>query len=282
MAAGGETRKQTVDLGAVSPEATAKFARSRNLPGQLMRKSPFGGSMRSARVGLLRRFLARPTSPLSHPPNFRRPLAILETCFHGADAGPDHWRLPNRYIEVLGLAPVLVTCDPAVNRAISMATGDKPGQPDRDTLPTDGISHAYGTLFAVDPASGRLRTGSAINDANGVPPFDPTSGLNLLADCTIAFSSLSTHNTICRVTLETRASPSSPGSARGQRLVSGASRARPASPAAPATPPPRTVDRSGDPTVNAGNVGGTSCGKTSWRVKSKSRISARVYLWRCH
>ncbi len=46
---------------------------------------------------------------------------------------------------------MLVTRDPRVIRAISQETGDKPGQFDRDTLPTEGIARATGDdtlLFA--------------------------------------------------------------------------------------------------------------------------------------
>lgn len=42
------------------------------------------------------------------------------------------------------MSPVLVTRDPPLIRAISAATGDKPGQFDRDTMPTAGIARATG------------------------------------------------------------------------------------------------------------------------------------------
>lgn len=52
------------------------------------------------------------------------------------------------------MAPVLVTRDREIIRAILHATGDKPGQFDRDTLPSTGIARATGKdtlLFANGP-----------------------------------------------------------------------------------------------------------------------------------
>ena len=60
----------------------------------------------------------------------------------------------NRYLEVPGFAPVLVTRDPAIIRAITTETGDGPGQFDRDTLPSTGIARATGPdtlLYANGP-----------------------------------------------------------------------------------------------------------------------------------
>src|SRR5690606_1669650 len=60
-----------------------------------------------------------------------------------------------RYLDVPGFAPVLVTRDPRLIRAISADTGDKPGQFDRDTLPSVGIARATGVdslLYANGPA----------------------------------------------------------------------------------------------------------------------------------
>jgi cytochrome P450 len=53
-----------------------------------------------------------------------------------------------------GLSHVLVTREPAVIRAVLSATGDKPGQFDRDTAPTTGIARATGEdslLYANGP-----------------------------------------------------------------------------------------------------------------------------------
>jgi cytochrome P450 len=65
------------------------------------------------------------------------------------------------------LPPVLLTREPAIIRAILAATGDKPGQFDRDTSPTAGIARATGEdslLYANGPLWRRQKTLSA-------PPF---------------------------------------------------------------------------------------------------------------
>lgn len=105
--------------------------------------NPFGGDIKPSRVRLFHPGSSRPTLPFPHPWNFDRPIEILETFFHDANAENESGR-HNRYIEVPGLAPVLVTRDPAVIRAITTATGDKAGQFNRDTLPSTGIARATG------------------------------------------------------------------------------------------------------------------------------------------
>src|SRR5262249_23935539 len=50
----------------------------------------------------------------------------------------------NRYLEVPGFAPILVSRDPGIIRAITSETGDMLGQFDRDTLPSTGIARATG------------------------------------------------------------------------------------------------------------------------------------------
>lgn len=102
-------------------------------------------------------FSGRPSLPFPHPLNYREPLRILETFFHGADAEPDRGARHTRYLDVPGFRPVLVTRDPALIRAISTATGDKPGQFDRDTMPTSGIARATGehTLLYANGAAWR-------------------------------------------------------------------------------------------------------------------------------
>jgi cytochrome P450 len=45
---------------------------------------------------------------------------------------------------VAGLPPILLTREPAIIRAVLAATGDKPGQFDRDTSPMQGIARATG------------------------------------------------------------------------------------------------------------------------------------------
>lgn len=42
------------------------------------------------------------------------------------------------------MPPVLLTRDPAVIKSVLLATGDKPGQLDRDTSPMTGIARATG------------------------------------------------------------------------------------------------------------------------------------------
>lgn len=113
------------------------------LPRQIMRRSPFRGSITPARVPLVTLGSSRSTLPFPHPWNFTRPITILESYFHGADESSGHAR-HNRYLDVPGFAPVLVTRDPRVIRAISQETGEKPGQFDRDTLPSTGIARATG------------------------------------------------------------------------------------------------------------------------------------------
>jgi cytochrome P450 len=113
------------------------------MPRQLARISPFGGDIQPARVPLLRSVFGGPTLPFPHPWNYHRPLSILESFFCGAEEA-EGWARHNRYLEVPGFAPVLVTRDPAVIRAIATETGDARGQFDRDTLPSKGIARATG------------------------------------------------------------------------------------------------------------------------------------------
>lgn len=110
----------------------------------MARRSPFEGTIRPGRVPLLAPFSGRPTLPFPHLWNYRAPLRILETFFHNADSETESGARHTRYLDVPGFAPVLVTRDPAIIRAISSATGDKPGQFDRDTMPTSGIARATG------------------------------------------------------------------------------------------------------------------------------------------
>ncbi len=113
------------------------------LPAQLLRKNPFEGDIIPARVPLFAPGSKRPTLPFPHPWNYWKPIRILETYFWEAerDEGPARH---NRFLDVPGFPPVLVTRDPGVIRAISTATGAKPGQFDRDTLPSSGIARATG------------------------------------------------------------------------------------------------------------------------------------------
>ncbi|MGP1347238.1 MAG: cytochrome P450, partial [Phycisphaerales bacterium] len=135
------------------PPQPQRWQRLAHLPRQLRARSPFQGTIKPSRVPLLAPGLARPSLPFPHPWNYRGPLRILESFFWNADAETGSAR-HNRYLEVPGLAPVLITRDPAIIRAISAETGDKPGQFDRDTLPSTGIARATGSdtlLYANGP-----------------------------------------------------------------------------------------------------------------------------------
>jgi cytochrome P450 len=129
------------------------------LPGQVLGINPFAGDSRPTRVPLFKPWSGRPTLPFPHPWNYTEPIQILETYFWGADEiqGPGRH---NRYLDVPGFAPVLVSRDPAIIRAITAETGDRAGQFDRDTLPSTGIARATGPdtlLYANGPAWKRQR-----------------------------------------------------------------------------------------------------------------------------
>src|SRR5207244_6597409 len=102
------------------------------LPKQLLGISPFAGDVQPTRVPLFAPGSGRPTLPFPHPWNYREPIRILETYFWGADAEQGSGR-HNRYLDVPGFAPMLVTRDPRIIRAIATETGDQPGQFDRGT-----------------------------------------------------------------------------------------------------------------------------------------------------
>ena len=140
------------------------------LPRQLFCGSPFRGDIRPTRIPMLRLQSGRPALPFPHPWNYDRPLDILASYFHGADEeqGPGRH---NRYLDPPGFAPVFVTRDPRLIRAIAAATGDKPGQFDRDTLPSGGIARATGPdslLYSNGPAWRHQKKLSA-------PPFGKTT-----------------------------------------------------------------------------------------------------------
>ncbi|MEZ6128092.1 MAG: cytochrome P450 [Planctomycetaceae bacterium] len=125
----------------------------RRLPGQLLGRNPFQGDCLPAPIPLFSLRDRRPSLPFPHPWNYREPIQILDTYFHGADTveGPGRH---NRYLNVIGFPPVLVTRDPGIIRAITTDTGDRPGQFDRDTLPSTGIARATGRdtlLFSNGP-----------------------------------------------------------------------------------------------------------------------------------
>ena len=139
------------------------------LPRQVLGISPFAGNIRPTRVPILRPGLRRPTLPFPHPWNYDQPIRILETYFWGADGEQGSGR-HNRYLEVPGFAPVLVTRDPRIIRAITTETGDRDGQFDRDTLPSTGIARATGNdtlLYSNGPIWRRQKRLAA-------PPFGKT------------------------------------------------------------------------------------------------------------
>lgn len=133
--------------------------RIRRLPRQLLGQNPFEGDSKPSRVPIFRPGSGRPTLPFPHPWNYSQPIRILETYYWGSDGEPGAGK-HNRYLDVPGFAPVLVTRDPGMIRAITTETGDREGQFDRDPLPSAGIARATGTdtlLYANGPSWKRQR-----------------------------------------------------------------------------------------------------------------------------
>jgi len=113
----------------------------KRLARQLVGRNPFTGDCLPGRVSL---FHSRhPCLPVPTPWNYSEPFKIFEGFYTEADTATGSAR-HNRYLDILGLAPVLVTRDPGIIKAIQRDTGDKPGQFDRDTQPTAGIGRATG------------------------------------------------------------------------------------------------------------------------------------------
>ena len=103
--------------------------------------NPFGGDCLPTRVSLFR--FGRPALPFPHLWNYKDPIKIFETFYWDAEKETGSGK-HNRYLYVAGFPPVLLTREPAIIRAVLAATGDKPGQFDRDTSPTAGIARATG------------------------------------------------------------------------------------------------------------------------------------------
>lgn len=144
------------------------------IPAQILGINPFGGSCQPSRVPMLAPFSKRPTLPFPHPWNFQTPIRILDTFFWSAereDGGGRH----NRYLDAPGCSPILVTRDPAVIRSILTQTGDKPGQFDRDTMPSTGIARATGpdTLLFSNGAGWRVQRRLAASPFGKTTLFQP-------------------------------------------------------------------------------------------------------------
>jgi cytochrome P450 len=103
--------------------------------------NPFDGDCLPTRVSLFG--LGRPTLPFPHLWNYKNPIKIFETFYWDTEKETGSGK-HNRYLYLAGLPPVLLTREPAVIKAVLAATGDKPGQFDRDTSPTAGIARATG------------------------------------------------------------------------------------------------------------------------------------------
>ncbi len=135
---------------------------------QIKGLNPFDGDCLPTRVPLIE--FGRPSLPFPHLWNYREPIRILDTFFCGAERETGSGK-HNRYLDVPGLSHVLVMREPAFIRAVLSATGDKPGQFDRDTAPTAGIARATGEdslLYANGPLWRRQKKLAA-------PPFNHSS-----------------------------------------------------------------------------------------------------------
>ncbi|MBI5775250.1 MAG: cytochrome P450 [Verrucomicrobia bacterium] len=108
---------------------------------QIRGVNPFDGDCLPTRVSLFG--FGRPTLPFPHLWNYKTPIKIFETFYWDAEKETGFGK-HNRYLYVAGLPPVLLTRDPGIIKAVLGATGDKPGQFDRDTAPTAGIARATG------------------------------------------------------------------------------------------------------------------------------------------
>ena len=113
----------------------------KNIWQQIMDINPFKGDVLPSRVYLFER--GRPCLPFPHLLNYKTPLALFDAFYTNAKS-PDLFERDNRYLYVMGMPPVFITRDPAVIRAVLLATGDKPGQFDRDTTPMTGIARVTG------------------------------------------------------------------------------------------------------------------------------------------
>ena len=108
---------------------------------QIRGVNPFDGDCLPTRVSLFG--FGRPSLPFPHLWNYKNPIKIFETFYWDVEKETGSGK-HNRYLYLAGLPPVLLTREPAVIKAVLAATGDKPGQFDRDTSPMAGIARATG------------------------------------------------------------------------------------------------------------------------------------------
>jgi hypothetical protein len=107
---------------------------------QLVKKNKsvlFDGDCQPTRVPLFKP--RRKTWPFPHPWNYHQPIERFEAYFYGTDEEVVSGR-HNRYLEVPGFAPILVTRDPGIIRVITSETGDLAGQFDRDMMLSIGVA----------------------------------------------------------------------------------------------------------------------------------------------
>jgi cytochrome P450 len=113
--------------------------------------NPFEGDITPTRVSLFNPFNGRPSWALfPHPGNYKVPLDILESVYWGADKETGSGKHV-RYVDVPGMGLVLMSRDMQLNRAILTDTGDKAGEFNRATNPSEGIAESTGpksVLFA--------------------------------------------------------------------------------------------------------------------------------------
>ena len=129
---------------------------------QLQGVNPFGGDCVPSKVSLFG--FGRPSLPFPHLFNYKEPLKIFESFYLGAE-GLEGSKKHNRYIYCAGIAPVLLTREPAIIKAMLAATGDKPDQLDRDTSPTAGIARLTGenSLLYANGSVWKTRRGKLLN-----------------------------------------------------------------------------------------------------------------------
>ena len=108
---------------------------------QIRGVNPFAGDCLPSRVSLFG--FGRPALPFPHLWNYKNPIKIFETFYWDAEKETGSGK-HNRFLYLAGLPPVLLTREPAVIKAVLGATGDKPGQFDRDQSPMAGIARATG------------------------------------------------------------------------------------------------------------------------------------------